>query len=87
MNILDAMTEAPTMKEASTRSASEKMWSEFDFFYENGEPHFFNLENGKTVTFGTNHQRAAFTLHIDLKLVLTDDSAETIVNKALEYTS
>jgi hypothetical protein len=87
MNIFDAMTEAPTMKEASTRSASEKMWSEFDFFYENGEPHFFNLENGVSVTFGSNRRISAWTLSINHELVLTDSDTNKIVEKALEYTN
>ena len=85
MDISEIIIEPPSQAELAARTPEEKMWCEFDFFYESGEPHFFELDNGTKVTFGNNRKESAWNLLINHNIVLTTDDAEEIITKALEY--
>ena len=85
MNLSSVLVEAPTKAEADARSNEEKLWSDFDFFYESGEPITIKSPSGNTITFGNNFRAGAWNLIINFKIVLTSDDAEKIINTALEY--
>jgi hypothetical protein len=85
MDISNVVVPAPTLAEANMRTAAEKMWTEFDFFYETGEPHLFVVGNGVKITFGNNAKKSAWNLLVDHSIVLTSGNADEIVGKALEY--
>ena len=85
MDISGVFVNPPTQAELIRRTPEEKMWSEFDFFYENGEPHYFELENGTKITFGNNPKQSGWDLMVDHNLVLTSSDANQIVTKALEF--
>jgi hypothetical protein len=85
MSILNCLVEAPTKAEAEARPEIEKLWDQFDFFYENGEAQMFIANSGNRITFSNNRKACAWNLIVNFKIVLTSDDAEKIVNTALTY--
>lgn len=85
MNLSSVLVEAPTKAEADARSNEDKLWAEFDFFYETGEPQSIDAPSGKRITFGNNHKKQAWNLIVDFEIVLTSDNAEEIINTALGH--
>lgn len=84
MDISSIVVDPPTQKELASRTSDEKIWSEFNFFYETGEPHHFELENGTKITFGSNPKEPGWNLFVNHDIILSSSNAQEIVVKVLE---
>jgi hypothetical protein len=75
----------PTKEEADARPALEKATSEFDWFYDSGEPNFFEGTNKEKLCFSSNRKAGKWIFSVGEKQVLQSANAHLLIKECAKY--